>query len=472
MAVMGLRLAARSQRRRQAARRGQPRDVQRPVARRRRSTRCRSARSPTACTAARWVVDRGRRAAHAGRSATTGTSADAERVGARPRRRPPPRSGTRSNAGRARAGRASSAQRLGDDVLDPDALTIGFARRFATYKRATLLLVAARPAAGACCIDADRPVQFVFAGKAHPADTPGKELIQQIEQFAREADVRHRFVFLADYDIAIARDAVPRLRRVAEHPAPAAGGVRHERDEGGAQRGAQLLDPRRLVGRVLRRRATAGRSTRPRTTRTSSAATSARRASLFDLLEEQIVPLFYDRGRDGVPAGGSRWSHEAWAHARPAGHRGADGARLHHRRCTSRRPRRRPRSDRRRRRRGRRAGRVATPRRRRPGRRSRSRRVDVDDERPRHRGQPTGHRDRGARTGWPRRRARRGAPRHASATTASSSHVNVPTAPTGAGTYRDRDRRRLRRVGAGHPRRPRHRRVAHGRPTARSLTPA
>ena len=111
--------------------------------------------------------------------------------------------------------------RLGGGVLNPDTLTIGFARRFATYKRATLLLSQPERLM-ALLTDADRPVQFVFAGKAHPADTPGKELIQQIEQFARKADVRHRFVFLADYDIAIARDAVPRLRRVAEHAAPAA----------------------------------------------------------------------------------------------------------------------------------------------------------------------------------------------------------------------------------------------------------
>ncbi len=94
--------------------------------------------------------------------------------------------------------------RMGDDVLDKDVLTIGFARRFATYKRATLLL--SQPERlKRLLLDADRPVQFVFAGKAHPADFPGKMMIQSIELFARELDVRHRFVFLADYDIAVAR---------------------------------------------------------------------------------------------------------------------------------------------------------------------------------------------------------------------------------------------------------------------------
>lgn len=95
-------------------------------------------------------------------------------------------------------------QRMGDDVLDPEALTIGFARRFATYKRATLLL--SHPDRLRALLEAtDRPVQMVFAGKAHPADQPGKEMIQAIEQFARQLDIRQRFVFLPDYDMQIAR---------------------------------------------------------------------------------------------------------------------------------------------------------------------------------------------------------------------------------------------------------------------------
>ena len=91
-----------------------------------------------------------------------------------------------------------------DEVLDPKGLTIGFARRFATYKRATLLL--SQPdRLKALLLSTERPVQFVFAGKAHPADDLGKALIQRIQQFANELGVRHRFVFLEDYDIAVAR---------------------------------------------------------------------------------------------------------------------------------------------------------------------------------------------------------------------------------------------------------------------------
>jgi len=89
-------------------------------------------------------------------------------------------------------------------VLDPKVLTIGFARRFATYKRATLLL--SQPdRLEALLLSPDKPMQFVFAGKAHPADTAGKELIQEVQRFASQPHVRHRFVFLEDYDISVAR---------------------------------------------------------------------------------------------------------------------------------------------------------------------------------------------------------------------------------------------------------------------------
>jgi len=91
-----------------------------------------------------------------------------------------------------------------DDVLDPAVLTIGFARRFASYKRATLLL--SQPERlEALLLSPERPVQLVFAGKAHPADDLGKEMIRQVVQFSRRPGVRHRIVFVDDYDIAVAR---------------------------------------------------------------------------------------------------------------------------------------------------------------------------------------------------------------------------------------------------------------------------
>ncbi len=91
-----------------------------------------------------------------------------------------------------------------DVPLDPDALTVGFARRFATYKRATLLLRDPDRLA-TLLADDDRPIQFVFAGKAHPADVPGKALLQEIAAFSRSAAARGRFVFIPDYDVTVAQ---------------------------------------------------------------------------------------------------------------------------------------------------------------------------------------------------------------------------------------------------------------------------
>jgi glycogen phosphorylase len=90
------------------------------------------------------------------------------------------------------------------EVLDPGVLTIGFARRFATYKRATLLL-SDRPRLERLLGDQDRPVQFVFAGKAHPADEPGKALLRQVLDASLDPALAGRFVFLDDYDIGVAR---------------------------------------------------------------------------------------------------------------------------------------------------------------------------------------------------------------------------------------------------------------------------
>ncbi|MCW2499201.1 MAG: alpha-glucan phosphorylase [Frankiales bacterium] len=89
-------------------------------------------------------------------------------------------------------------------VFDPDVLTIGFARRVPSYKRLTLMMRDPERLK-ALLLDPERPVQLVIAGKAHPADDGGKELVQQIVRFTDQEDVRHRIVFLPDYDIGMAR---------------------------------------------------------------------------------------------------------------------------------------------------------------------------------------------------------------------------------------------------------------------------
>lgn len=102
---------------------------------------------------------------------------------------------------------SQSTMREAEGVLDPEILTIGFARRFATYKRATLLLK--DPERLKKIInDPDRPVQIIFAGKAHPKDREGKDIIRQLIAFAKDPELRQRIVFLEDYDINVTRNLI------------------------------------------------------------------------------------------------------------------------------------------------------------------------------------------------------------------------------------------------------------------------
>jgi starch phosphorylase len=106
--------------------------------------------------------------------------------------------------------RGASEAELGwiDGVLDPDVLMIGFARRVPSYKRLTLML-RDRDRLKSLLLHPDRPVQLVIAGKAHPADDGGKRLIQELVRFTDDPEVRHRIVFLTDYDMALAVDLFP-----------------------------------------------------------------------------------------------------------------------------------------------------------------------------------------------------------------------------------------------------------------------
>jgi starch phosphorylase len=106
--------------------------------------------------------------------------------------------------------RGASAAELGwtDEILDPDILTIGFARRVPTYKRLTLML--RDPARlKKLLLDPERPIQILIAGKSHPADETGKQLIQQMIKFTDDPEVRHRIAFLPNYDIAMAQHLYP-----------------------------------------------------------------------------------------------------------------------------------------------------------------------------------------------------------------------------------------------------------------------
>lgn len=111
-----------------------------------------------------------------------------------------------------RAGRELLIRKVNERVgqqhrLDPNALTIGFARRFATYKRADLLLRDVTRLIELLADD-DRPVQFVFAGKAHPADEPGKRILHRVAEFAGSGEANGRFILIPDYEMSVARAVV------------------------------------------------------------------------------------------------------------------------------------------------------------------------------------------------------------------------------------------------------------------------
>ncbi len=185
------------------------------------------------------------------------------------------------------------------EVLDPEALTIGFARRFATYKRAALLL---RDPARLSAIlnDPERPVQLIFAGKAHPKDHPGKEIIRQLVHLAQQPEFRKRIAFVEDYNIEVARYLVQGVdvwlntpRRPFEASGtsgmkvPPNGGINlsildgwwcegYESDNGWAIGAGEDYEDQEYQDEV-------------------------ESTSLYDLLENEIVPTFYERSSDDVP---------------------------------------------------------------------------------------------------------------------------------------------------------------------------
>jgi starch phosphorylase len=188
------------------------------------------------------------------------------------------------------------------NVFDPNILTVGFARRVPTYKRLTLMLREPERLR-AMLLDPVRPVQLVVAGKSHPADDGGKALIQQIVRFADQADVRHRIVFLPDYDMSMARflywgcdvwlnNPLRPLEACGTSGMKSAlnGGLNLSIRDGWWD---EMYDGEN--GWAIP---------------TADGVTDDNRrddleaAALYELLEQAVLPKFYDRGDDGVP---SRW---------------------------------------------------------------------------------------------------------------------------------------------------------------------
>jgi glycogen phosphorylase len=202
------------------------------------------------------------------------------------------------------AKRGSARAELGwiDSALDPDVLTIGFARRVPSYKRLTLMLRDPERLKS-LLLHPERPVQLIIAGKSHPADDGGKKLIQEMVKFADDPEVRHRIVFLPNYDIAMAQPLYPGCDVWLNNPlrpyeacgtsgmkAALNGGLNlsildgwwdewYDGENGWAIPSADGVDdPDRRD--------------------------DIESAALYDLIENEVAPRFYDHDAEGVP---SRW---------------------------------------------------------------------------------------------------------------------------------------------------------------------
>lgn len=188
------------------------------------------------------------------------------------------------------------------EALDPEVLTIGFARRFATYKRAALLF-ADEDRLARLLHDPQRPVQIVFAGKAHPADRPGQRVIQDIFARSRLARLAGRVYVLEDYDIRIARYLVQGADvwlNTPRRPLEASGTSGMKAAMNGAVN-ASVLDGWWDEGFVGDNGwAIGGRESAA----DEGAQDWADAQDLYRLLEQEIVPAYYERGADGVPR---RW---------------------------------------------------------------------------------------------------------------------------------------------------------------------
>jgi starch phosphorylase len=193
--------------------------------------------------------------------------------------------------------------RQAEEVLDPEALTIGFARRFATYKRGTLLFHDAERLARILG-DRDHPVQLIFAGKAHPKDNPGKELIRQIIHHARRPGYRNRIVFLEDYDMVVARYLVQGVDvwlNTPRRPHEASGTSGMKATANGALN-LSVLDGWWDEGYTPETGWAIGRGEEYADDQ-AEYQDRVEANAIYDLLEKEIVPLFYERGRDGLPRG-------------------------------------------------------------------------------------------------------------------------------------------------------------------------
>jgi starch phosphorylase len=198
----------------------------------------------------------------------------------------------------------------GGVLLDPYALTIGFARRFATYKRAALMLRDVRRLVR-LVNDPARPLQIIFAGKAHPADEPGKRVIQELYRFVKESSLNGRVVFLEDYDMNVARHLVQGVDvwlNTPRRPMEASGTSGEKAGLNGVLN-FSVLDGWWREGYNGENGWAIGGDTDYDDPEAQDAADAE---VLFDTLEQKVVPLYYEvDARTGIPAGWMRMVKES-----------------------------------------------------------------------------------------------------------------------------------------------------------------
>ncbi|MCE5250328.1 alpha-glucan family phosphorylase [bacterium] len=214
-----------------------------------------------------------------------------------------------------RRGASEAELNLAQGTLNSEALTIGFARRFATYKRADLIFRDIERLSG-ILKNPDKPVQILFAGKAHPRDDEGKEIIRRIIHWARRPDIRNHVVFIEDYDMCVARYLVQGVDvwlNTPRRPLEASGTSGMKAVANGALN-LSILDgwwdeaytPE--VGWAIGSGEVYNDPGYQDTVESNA---------IYDILEKDIVPLFYDVGPDGIPRGWIKKMKTAMHHLVP-----------------------------------------------------------------------------------------------------------------------------------------------------------
>jgi len=198
-----------------------------------------------------------------------------------------------------RRGESDEAVEAARNILDPNILTIGFGRRFATYKRASLILTDLDRLA-AMINDPQRPIQIIFAGKAHPADEPGKQLIQRIANLRHDPRFAGRIAFVEDYDINVCRHLVQGVDvwlNTPRRPLEASGTSGQKAVLNGALH-LSVLDGWWAEAYDGTNGFAIGRGA----SHVEERITDARDAAdLYRVLVEEVIPLYYDRDIDGLP---------------------------------------------------------------------------------------------------------------------------------------------------------------------------